>query len=182
SSSEQVSRRDLSLPLGKHPVLDAHTFPRAGIGPASHIARGENPGGARFEVLIDHDPAIDTQPALLSECGRRPHSHPEHHEICIEAGSAPQNHSTSLETADRVLQMEGDTVRFVEAAYELPDLGTHHTLQRFLFKGHHVDHEPACTQGCSNLEADEAATNDDDLLCRCGLGHECAAVCVATKI
>src|SRR6516165_3005020 len=145
SNPEQVTGGDLSLLLGKHPVLDAHTFTGAGIGPASDIACRENSGRARFEVFIHHDATVDAQPTSLSECARRPHSHSKHQQVCIETGTAPQNRFASLEATDRVLQMEDDTVSFVKAAYELTDLVTHHTLERFFFEGHHVDLKSACT-------------------------------------
>jgi hypothetical protein len=55
----------LPLALGDDPVLNTDKLARAGIRPTNDIARGEDSGRTRFQILIDHYAAIYSQACLL---------------------------------------------------------------------------------------------------------------------
>src|SRR5581483_3932560 len=59
--AEHVAGGGLALPLGHHPMLDAHPFAAIAIGPEGDVAGGEYAWSAGFQILVDQDSAIDPQ-------------------------------------------------------------------------------------------------------------------------
>src|SRR5262249_24930529 len=93
-----------------------------------------------------------------------------------------QNRRVPLQPRHGVLQVKDHAVGLVQAAYESSDLGSHHPLEWKLFSTDYVDRDAPRTQRCRDLEANEAAAHNDDLLCRRGSCRERAAIGVSAKI
>jgi len=56
---DHIARGDLAVTLGHDPVLDADFVAAVRVRPACDVPRSENPRGARFQIFVDHDAAID---------------------------------------------------------------------------------------------------------------------------
>jgi hypothetical protein len=85
-TASDFSRRPrifLALAPSYHPMIDANSHARAGIGPAGGIASSEDSGHAGFEVLVDFDATIDGEPSLLGQNQRRPHAQTENKEVYL---------------------------------------------------------------------------------------------------
>src|SRR5205085_10461795 len=57
--AEHVPGSRLALPLGHYPMLDSDAVACVWIRPPRDVACGKNAGHARFEILVDADPAVD---------------------------------------------------------------------------------------------------------------------------
>ena len=79
--TQHVARRGLPLALGHHPVFDADALAGEPIRPARDVAGREDARGARFQVLVHRDAAIDGEACLFRQRNRRPHADADDDEI-----------------------------------------------------------------------------------------------------
>jgi hypothetical protein len=163
-------------------VLDADPLAGTRIGPARHVARGEDPGHARFEVFVHGDAAVQRQACLLGKSGRRPDADAQHHEVGIERRAPAQRSGTAVHACDRLSQVEYDALRFVQGLNEAADLRAHDTLQRHLIRRDHVDADAPASQRRRDFETDEAGARHHDMLRRARLRDKGAAVGEGTQV
>ena len=72
--------------------------------------------------------------------------------------------------------MELDATLYVDSPYQLPQLGAEHAFEWQSLGGDDVNLEPACHERRSDLEADEAGTDDHRRLNARDFADDCAAV------
>jgi hypothetical protein len=84
--TDDGARDRLVLPLGNHPVLDAHEAATAWVWPARGVADGKDPLACCLEVRVYDDALLDPQSCLLGEARRRSHADARDDQIRVESG------------------------------------------------------------------------------------------------
>ena len=179
---QHVAGGDLALALRDDPVLDADALAGTRIGPARHVPCGEDPGRARFEVLVHGDATVQRQACLLGESGRRPDADTHHDEVGIESRASAERHGSAVDARHRLPKMEDDALRFVQRLNEAANFRAHDALERHAFRRDHVDVDPPASQRRRDLEADEARADHHHMFGRARLVDEGATVREGTQI
>ena len=132
------------------------------IGPARHVAGRKHARGARFEVLVDADAAIDRETGLFGECDGRTHADAEHQKVGVDRRTVAQRHCSSIDLRDRAAKMKDDAVFFVNAANDTADLRSHDARERLGLRRDDVHVELAGAERRGNFQTDEARADDHD--------------------
>src|SRR5258708_3622284 len=98
--------------------------------PPRDAAGGEDAGGARLEVLVDSDAAVERQAGTLGQRGGRPHAGTHHDEIGVDRVAAAQGDGSPVDRHRRLAQMKADAARLVERLDESPYVRTQDALAR----------------------------------------------------
>ena len=80
---------------------DVGAIPAFGVGPARDVARREDAGRARLEVLVDDDAPIDGESRFLGELDARLDADADDDDLGGERGAAGQRDPVFLDGADR---------------------------------------------------------------------------------
>ena len=175
--AKHVHRRNLALPLGDDPVLDAHSAPtRERVGEPGNVACGEDARSAGFQERVDHDAAVNAQARLLREVRSRTHTNAHHHEVRIEPRAIIQDDLPVLDGRRLSPEVEGDPVQLVFGPDEVPEFGTEHLFERSRVGRDDLDAQSALDQGSRDLKADEARPNHHRDLASLGMLDDRAAV------
>jgi hypothetical protein len=158
--TKDVARRGLTLALGNHPVLDADWFAGEPIRPACYIARCEDAGDARLEILVNRDAMIDSEPCLLCQRDRRSYPDPGNDEIGPEDFSRLQRNAFRVNRRGRRTEMKSHAVRLMKLTEEIPYLRSQDLLHRDFFWCDHLHIDVPRAQRCGHLQADEASAEN----------------------
>src|SRR3984893_12902827 len=143
---EHVAGSCLALPFGDDPVLDADRLASQPVGPAGDIAGGPDAGGARLEIRVDGDTAVNSNPGFLGERGLRPHPDPDDDEVGIELFATLQCDAVWIERSCGGTEVERDAVLLVDLAYEVSDFRAKDCFHRPRLGCHDVHRKPARPQ------------------------------------
>src|SRR5215467_14836376 len=174
--AEHVACRGLALPLGDNPVFDPQPLAAVRIGPAGDVSSGENPGRARFKVLVYQHPAIYRQSGLLREVDPRPHADPDHDKVGVDGSAVIEPHPLGFDGGHRVAEMEHDAMALVQLPYEVAELRAEYALHRPRLGRDDVNLDLAMTQRGGGFKPDEAGTEDDGAVSLVGASDQIAAV------
>ena len=92
-----------------------------------------------------------------------------------------QSHVISRERNCRLVEMENDTMLFMERLHESAHFRTQNSFQRSFFRRHDMNFNPTAAQGCRNLKPDEACTKNDRSARRLGARDDGATICKRAK-
>jgi hypothetical protein len=103
-------------------VLDTNLLTRARVGPARHVASGENPGALVSRYSFDRDAAVHRQPCLFGKGDRRTYADTQHDEIGVERRAVAERHRPAVDASHALAEVEHNTLLFVHRLNEAPDL------------------------------------------------------------
>ncbi len=128
--ADDGARDRLALPLGNHPVLDAHEAATTRVWPARGVADGEDPLGCCLQVRVYDNSLLDPQSCLLREAVTGLTPMPA--TINSASSRSPPPRTTPPRATPRpcLAEVEDDTVPLVEVADEVIELRTQHALER----------------------------------------------------
>ncbi len=78
---KHIAGGHLSLPLGKHPMLDADAATGMRIRPPRDVPGSKDARSARLQMRIDKNTVIDGKPGFLGNANVRPHADPGDDEV-----------------------------------------------------------------------------------------------------
>jgi len=120
-----------------------------GIPAATIVAREsgrEDPGRARFEVLVHGDTAIQRETGSLRKGCHRRDANPDHDEIGIQRRASAEHDRAAVNAVHRLAQVEHDALCFVQRLNEPTDGPAHHALQRGRLRRDDVDCQATSAQ------------------------------------
>src|SRR5262249_3988038 len=132
--AHHVERRDLPLPLGDDPVLDANALTRNGIGPTRDIAGRVDARRARLHEFVHCHALVDREARAFGECKARAHAYSDHHEIGFERAAALERHALAFDRGKGILEMEFDAMLFVQRTDEIAELRPEYAFERTLLR------------------------------------------------
>src|SRR6185437_504413 len=91
--TKNIARGGLPLALGDDEMLDADWLARQPIRPASDVAGREDTRGARLEVLVHRDAAINREPCLFRQRDYWSHADADDDEVGLEGFAILQRHA-----------------------------------------------------------------------------------------
>ena len=158
--AKHIARDDLTLAFSNDPMLHPQSSIRVRVGPTGDVARGKYILGARLEEFVDGDTVVeeDSRPFSQPEIG--PDADTRYHNVGIQSGSIVENDRFLIDRLCGATEVEPHATVFVNALYEVSQLGAEYALQRKSLRPDYVDLEAPGNKGSGDLQAYEAGTDN----------------------
>ena len=127
-------------------------------------------------MLVDHDAIVGPGASIFRELGIRNDADADHHKIGRQLGAVGKldrlHRAVALDALDRHAKPQAHAVRAVQGADLRRNRGGQHAVENRRLALDYGDHEPALKRARGDLEADEAATDHDQVPARLELGRQ----------
>src|ERR1043166_1760614 len=180
-ASQDVARRRLTLTLRHHPMFDTNS-PRARIGPARDVAGGKNSRRVRFQIFVDQNSVISSNPRFFRERGVWPNPDSNCHEVAIQDRSAVEADASVLNGYGCSPQMKLHTMRLVSFLDQLAQFASENFFQWKRSFADHCNFKFALAQRRCHFEADKAGADHHRALRIFRLFNDAAAVSKSSQI
>ena len=146
AAPQQISRGGLPLPFCHDPMLNPDVIRGVRIGPAGNVAGREYTCGARFQVLVHENSAIDLEISLLRQFDTRLDSDADRDHVGFDSAPIVQRHSVSVDPRHRPPQVKHDSLRLVKPLDKSAKLRPQHAFHRHMLGRDDVYFEFASAQ------------------------------------